>query len=118
LRTKLVGLDRFADRNGQVARQSVERGCNTLRRSIEQEHDLADQLFLRRQVRKLLNFSDGNDTAFHDARFELKCWNVLGNFRERLGQSDWISVRVRDGIRAAEIFQKIFGGSALSCALS
>src|SRR5262249_28317430 len=117
LRTKLVGLDRFADRNGQVARQSVERGCDALRRSVEQEHDLADQLFLRRQVRKLLNFRDRNGAAFNDARLELKCGNVLGDFRKRLGQRDRIGVRVSDGVRSAQILQKAFGGSALPCAL-
>src|SRR6516164_5875077 len=46
LRTKLVGLDRLADSDREVARQRVQRGGNALRRRVQQEHDLADQLFL------------------------------------------------------------------------
>src|SRR6516225_866211 len=46
LRTKLVGLDRFTDGSRQIARQSVQRDGNSLCRSVQEEHDLADQLFL------------------------------------------------------------------------
>src|SRR5439155_8335839 len=113
LRTKLVGLDRLIDRDGQVAGQSVERGGDARRGSVEQEHDLADQLFLRRQVRELLNFRDGNDAAFDDAGFELKRRNVLGDFGQRLGQGNRISVRIRDGVCAAQILQQALGGSSL-----
>src|SRR5580693_5664988 len=55
LRTKLVGLHRFADGNGEVARQRVQRGRNPLCRSVQQEHDLADEFFLGRHVGQLLD---------------------------------------------------------------
>src|SRR5205807_160935 len=50
---KLVGLDGFVHDDRQVARQGVQRDGNALRRSIQQEHDLADELFLGGQVREL-----------------------------------------------------------------
>src|SRR5580658_6357125 len=69
---KLVGLDRFVDGDREVARQAVQSHSDTLRRSVQQEHDLAEQLFLRREIRKLLNLGDGDDAAFDDSGLELK----------------------------------------------
>src|SRR5207245_8679156 len=42
--TKLVGLDCLAQRYRQIARQRIERRRDALRRSVQQEHDLADDL--------------------------------------------------------------------------
>src|SRR5579871_5874317 len=51
-RTKLVCLHRFVHNDRSVARQRIERHCDTLCRSVEQEHNLADQFFLRREIRQ------------------------------------------------------------------
>ena len=102
---KLVRFDRLVHGNRHVAGQGVQCGRQPLRRRIQQEHDFADQIFLRRQIRELLNFRDGNDPAFHDAGAKLKCGYVLRNFSQRFGQSHRVS-RVRDGIRPREVLQQ------------
>src|SRR5580704_10275049 len=76
-RTKLVRLHSFAHNNGGVSRQRVERHCDPLCRSVQQEHDLADQFFLRREIRELLDLLDRNHTTFDDPRAELKRRNVF-----------------------------------------
>src|SRR6266849_501251 len=109
---KLVDLDGFADGHREVARERVQGHGNTLRRSVQQEHNFADELFLRRQVREPLNLGDGDDTPFHDARFELKRGNVFGDLRKRLGQRHRIGLRIGDGIRAAQVLEQILRGCA------
>ncbi len=109
---KLVGFDRFADGDREVARQRVQRHRDALRRSVQQEHDLAEQLFLRREIRELLNLGDGDDAAFDDSGLELKCRNVFGDLGERLGERHRVRLRVGDRIRAAQILEQIFRGRA------
>src|SRR4029077_6817429 len=79
LGTKLISLHRFADSHGEVTRQRVERRRNPLRRSVQQEHDLADQLFLRRHLRELLDLGNRDHSALDNARLELKRRNILGD---------------------------------------
>src|SRR5271167_351038 len=80
LRSKLIGLHRFADGHGEVTRQRVERHRNSLCRSVQQEHDLADQLFLRRHVGELLDLGNRDHSALDHAGLELKGRNILGDF--------------------------------------
>src|SRR5579863_8155858 len=117
LRTKLFGLDRFADGNREVARQRVQRHGDALRRSVQEEHDLADQLFLGRHGGKLLDLGDRDHAAFNDAGLELERRNVFGNLGESLGQRHGIGVGVGDGVGALEVFQDAFGGRAGAGAL-
>src|SRR6266481_7709205 len=76
---KLVGLDGFTDGHRQIARQRIQGHGDALRRSVQQEHDLADQLLLRREIRKLLNLPDRNDAALDHTGLELKRRDVFGN---------------------------------------
>src|SRR5216683_2191503 len=88
---KLVRLDRLADRHRKISRQCIQRHGDALRRSVQQEHDLADQLFFRRKTRKLLNLRDGNDASFDHTGLELKRRDVFGNLGKRLGQRHRVS---------------------------
>src|SRR5260370_9192664 len=98
-RPKLVCLDRFADGHRKVTRERVQRHRDALRRSVQQEHDLADQFILRWQIRKLLNLRDGNHAALDHSGLELKRRDILVNLGERFGQSDWLSRGVGNRIR-------------------
>src|SRR5580692_3575831 len=117
LRTKLVGLDRLIDGYREVARQRVQGGGDSLRRGVQEEHDLADQLFLGRHGGKLLNLRDRDHASFDDAGLELKRRNVFGNLGEGLGQRHGIGIRVGDGVGALQVLQDAFGGRAGSGAL-
>src|SRR5467141_2308832 len=107
---KLVGFNGFADGHRKVTRQSVQGHGDALRRSVQQEHDLADQLLLRREVRELLNLRDRNDAALDHAGLELKRRDVFGNLGERLGQRDRVGRGVGDRIRSAQVLEQVLGG--------
>src|SRR5713226_6220307 len=107
---KLVGLDGFADGYRKVTRQRVQGHGDALCRSVHQEHDLADQLLLRRQIRKPLNLRDGNHAALDHTGLELKRRDVFGNLGERLGQGDRVSRGVGDRIRPAQVLEQVLGG--------
>src|SRR5216117_2688545 len=114
---KLVGLDGFINGHCQVAGQRVERDGDALRRSIQQEHDFADELFLRREVRELLDVRDGHHAPFHHAGLELKRRNIFGNLGDGFRQRHRIGVRVGDGIRARQVLEQVLGGRAGPSAL-
>src|ERR1700719_4345234 len=103
---KLVGLHRFAHHYGNVARQSVQCHGHALRRSVQQEHHLADKFFLGREIRELLNLRDRDDPALDQTRPELKCRNIFGDLCERLGQRHGVRIGESDGVRAAQILQQ------------
>src|SRR5467141_4477558 len=107
---KLVGFNGFADGHRKVTRQSVQGHGDTLRRSVQQEHDLANQLLLRREVRELLNLPDRNDAALDHAGLELKRRDVFGNLGERLSQRDRIGRGIGDRIRSAQVLEQVLGG--------
>src|SRR5207237_10052632 len=69
---KLVGLNGFVDGHREVARQGVQRHRNALRRSIQQEHDLADELVLRWQVGELPDVRDGHHARSEEHTSELQ----------------------------------------------
>src|SRR5271157_3982759 len=112
LRTKFVGLDRFADGHGKIAGQHVERGRDPLSRSVQEEHDLADQFILGRHGGKLLDFRDGDHSAFHHAGLESERRNFLGDLGEGLGKGHRVGFRVGDGISALQVFEHALGGRA------
>ena len=80
--------------------------------ALQQEHDLADQLFLRRQLRQLLNLRDRKHAPFDHAGLELERRNILGDFRERLGQRHRIGRGVGDRIGARKILEQRLGRGA------
>src|SRR5258707_6066619 len=117
LRTKLVGLDRFVDGYRKVARQRVQRDGDPLRRSVQEEHDLADQLFLGRHGGKLLDLRNRDHPAFDDTGLKLERRNIFRNLGESLRQRNRIGVRVSDGVGALQVLQDAFGGCAGAGAL-
>src|SRR5215469_6828224 len=115
LRTKLVGLYRFANRHRQVPRQGIQRRGDPLCRGVQEEHDLADQLFPRRHFRQLLDLSNRDHLAFHHAGLELKRRYVLGNLRQRLRQRHRIGLGVGNRVRSLQVLQHSLGCSSRAC---
>src|SRR5215469_7828242 len=105
LRTKLVGFYRFTHRHREISRHGIERRGDALRRSIQQEHDLAEEFFSGRHFRQLLDLRDRDHFPLDHAGAELKRRNVLGNFRQRLCQRHGIGLRVGDGVGPLQVFQ-------------
>src|SRR5208283_2635468 len=112
LRTKLFGLDRFADGHGEITGQRVERGRDPLSRSVQEEHDLADQLILGRHGSELLDLRDGNHSAFHHAGLELERRNFLGDLGEGLGEGHRVGTGVGDGVGALQVLEHALSGCA------
>src|ERR1700736_6069727 len=116
-RSELVGLDRFIDRDGQIAVDRRQGRRDSRGRSAQQKHDLADELFFGRQRCELLNLRDRKHAPFDNPRAELVCRNVLGDFRQRLRERYRIGGRIRNRIRASQIFEQRLGGSSTGSAL-
>src|SRR5579871_2046468 len=116
-RTKFVCLHRFAHHHRGIARERVERNCDSLRRSVQQEHDLADQFFLRGEIRELLDLLDRNHAAFDDAGAKLKRRDIFCDLGQRLGERNRIGVGIRNRIRAAQILEQPLSRSARAGAL-
>src|SRR5690349_20150633 len=105
---ELFCLDRFLHNHGQISIERCERGRAAPRGRLQQEHDLADQLFLGRQKSQLLNFRDGQDASFDHACLETKSGHVLGNLGEYLGQRNRVGA-VSDRVCSGETLEQILG---------
>src|SRR5262245_62876266 len=60
------------DNDRQISSHSFDRDRKTLRRRVEQEHQLADQLLFRGQSGKGVNVFDVDNAAFDNAGFEFE----------------------------------------------
>src|SRR5260370_8129545 len=95
-----------------VTWERVQRHRDALRRSVQQEHDLADQFILRWQIRKLLNLRDGNHAALDHSGLELKRRDILGNLGERFGQCDSVSRGVASRLRSDQVLYQFLANTS------
>ena len=71
-RGKLFFFHALAQNHRQVASCRIEDGHQALRRSIDEEQQLREELFLARQGGQRLHFGHIQQLAVHDAQLELE----------------------------------------------
>src|SRR5690348_4151803 len=104
---ELFCFDCLLHDDSQIPIDSRESHGTATRGRLQQEHELADQLFFRRQKSQLLNFSDREDSPFDHAGLELKCQDVFGNLCENLGERHRIGA-IGNRIGSGEPFEQAF----------
>src|SRR5262249_24380415 len=92
----LLIRDLFDD-DRQVAGHAVDRSRDALRRRVEHEHQLTDQLLFRWQRGQGVDVFDVDYAAFDNAGFEFELSVLLGELAQHLGQSDRVCLAVSDG---------------------
>src|SRR5215510_9915070 len=103
----------LVDHNRQVPRNSGGGDCQPLRRGVNQEHCLRQQLFSGGQVRQRLNLFDVDRAAFDDRPPEGKRRRLFGPFREQLRERHRIFSRKRYGRRSLELVLDLLDRCAL-----
>src|SRR5208283_4564661 len=99
----------FADGHGEITGQRVERGRDPLSRSVQEEHDLADQLILGRHGSELLDLRDGVG-ALQVLEHALSGCAGAGKFRESVFDN---LIFAAGGLHGAAELGVVFDGDAL-----
>src|SRR5258708_22233017 len=114
---ELALLDALIDDDGEIAAGGIDDRCQTLRRRVDEEKELREELFLARHGGQFADLANVDHLAVDDAQLEGELGVVLDPGGKSLGESYRITGGVSNRRDALEPLERLldFGSFCSAC---